>query len=159
MDPCCNDIIGGEIYIRARFNNNAGAVGDPGSPVVTYEGMGDVRIQPSGVSRTAGATTGGSEWITEQARPVRLLMNYANRCEHDPMRLFMERCEIDITVVERTRGIWHRMTHVKSVGDVEKNLSTGEITGIELITGVKNYKVKRNGSADQTAGLLMPPQA
>jgi hypothetical protein len=158
METCCNDIIGGEIYILARFHNNVGAVGDPGSPVVRYEGMGDVRLQPSGVSRTAGATTGGSEWVTEQARPVRLLMNYANRCEHDPMRLFMERCEIDLTVVERTRGIWHRLTHVKSVGDVEKNLSTGEITGIELITGVKNYKIQRKGSADQTAGLLIPAQ-
>jgi len=157
VNPCCNDVIGGEVYITAKFSSVGASGGGIQGNFVTYEGIGEIRIQPSKVTRTAGATSGGRLWVTEAARPVRALMTFANRCEQDPMRLFMERCEIAITIVEKSRGFWHFLTRAVIVGDPEKNLSTGEITGMEI--AADNYSVKQRGDAKQTSGSLVPLQA
>lgn len=150
IEACCNDIIGGEVYITARFRGGTGTQGN----FVTYEGIGEIRLQPSKVSRASGATSAGRIWVTEAARPVRAIMTYANRCDADPMRLFMERCDLDITIVEKSRGIWHYMMRAIVSGDVEKNLSTGEISGIEIIAD--NYRVERRTLSEMTSGILVP---
>lgn len=159
FDPCCDDVIGGEITITARFGAGgaAGAAGGASNNTETYEGMGEVRLQPSKVSRASGASSGGTVWITESARPIRLIMNYVNRCSKDPMRIFMERCQMDITVVEKSRAVWHFLTGALAVGDVEKNLSTGEISGMEIVA--QKYRTRRANQAANTAGNLVPLQS
>src|SRR5262245_18653278 len=139
MPACCDDVIGGLITITVQYPGG-GDTQDGAS--VMYEGMGEVRIQPAGVTRTAGASSGGSVWVVEAARPVRALITFTNRCEHDPCRLFMNRCRINVTVTEVSRAIWHTFSNAFVVGDVEKNLSTGEVTGIEIVTDRNNYSVK-----------------
>ena len=124
-DVCCSEIIGGEVYIVANFQN---------APSEYYEAMGDVRIQPSRVERTAGASSAGRVWVTEASRPCRVIMSFANRCDQNPVRLYCSRCLIDITVVEKSRGFFHQFTNSLVVGNPEVNLSTGEISGIEIVT-------------------------
>jgi hypothetical protein len=131
LDECCNEIIGGLIHITATFAPGGSAV---------YEGMGEIRIQPQGVSRASGATSNGTVWVTEVARPVRALVNFANRCKNDPMLLFNKRCNINLTIYEDSRGISHQLTSALVVGDAEINLQTGEVTGMEIVTSAGNYR-------------------
>lgn len=155
LPECCDDIVGGEVYITAQFGGAVGPGGGPGSgqAPIQYEGFGEVRIQPSRVLRASGASSGGAIWITETARPAKVLLSFINRCQHDPMLLFMQRCQVNITVHEKTRGFIHIFNEAHVTGDVEKNLATGEITGIELVGGL--YKVVSDQPED-TVGNLVP---
>lgn len=139
-DPCCNEIIGGLVVIKAVFANvSSQETRGGGERVATYEGMGEVRIQPMPVSRASGASSGGHVWVTEAARPIRALLSFANRCDNDPTRLFAERCRVHITVYEMSRGFRHTLTDALIVGDAEVNLSTGEVTGIEIVCSAIDY--------------------
>jgi hypothetical protein len=164
LPDCCDDIVGGEVYITAKFQagHGSGGGGGPGgqgggdeNAPVQFEGMGEVRIQPSRVTRASGASSGGAVWITETARPVKVLMSYINRCSHDPMQLFMQRCLVDISVIEKSRGFTHIFNSAHVTGDPEKNLTTGEITGIELVGG--SYTVI-TAEPEDTIGNLLPTQ-
>lgn len=151
-DACCNDIVGGEVVIHAFFRN--------GTPTKTYEGIGDIRLQPSGREVTAGASSAGSLWATEAPRPVRALLNFVNRCSNDPMDLFRGRCAISITVVELSRGLQHTLNNAVPVGLPEVNLSTGEVTGLEVACSRKDYSGPDDYSDDgaQTGGdNQLPP--
>lgn len=149
-DACCNDIIGGEIEIHAFFNN--------GIPMKTFEGMGDVRIQPTGRENTVGASSGGSLWATEAPRPARALLNFVNRCDNDPMDLFKGRCSIHVTVVELSRGIQHIFNNAVPVGLPEVNLSTGEVTGMEIACARRDYsKGDYNDGGQSGGGNNLPP--
>lgn len=150
MDACCNDIIGGEIIINATF---------PQGRNVTYEGMGDVRIQPSMMERTAGASSGGSLWVTEAPRPARALLNFANRCDFNPLDLFKGRCAMDIIVIEKGRGVQHEFAGAILVGLPEINLSNGEFTGMEVAStqyssGSYSDTGAASGAAGQRSGQL-----
>lgn len=123
---CCSEVIGGEVYIFANFTQSGGSE--------YYEALGDVRIQPARIERTAGASSAGRVWITEAARPIRVIMSFVNRCDQNPVRLYCERCLVNITVVEKSRGFFHTFTQSLIVGAPEINLSTGEISGIEIVT-------------------------
>lgn len=122
---CCSEVVGGEVYIVAHFS---------GTDSSYYEALGDVRIQPSRVERTAGASSGGRVWVTEVSRPMRVILSFINRCDTNPMRLYCERCQIGITVFEKSRGFMHQFNDCLIVGAPEVNLSTGEISGIEIVT-------------------------
>lgn len=155
LPDCCDDIVGGEVYIKATFSGPVfgGAGGSGGQAPLHYEGFGEVRIQPSRVTRASGASSGGAIWITETARPAKVLLSFINRCSNDPMQLFMQRCQVSISVIEKSRGFTHLFTDAHVTGDVEKNLSTGEITGIELVGAT--YQVISQGLED-TVGNLLP---
>jgi len=141
MDACCDVIIGGEIYITAEFKlSAAGGVGH-------YEAMGEVRIQPSTIERTGGATSAGAVWVTEASRPVRAILTFANRCSNNPMRMFCERCRVHIDIVEKSRGITHSLTDCVIVGFPEINLSTGEVSGIEIVCAGK-YSIEEAKKID-----------
>lgn len=128
-DVCCNEIIGGEILIRVTRG-----LGGAESPTAEYEALGNVRIQPKKIARTAGASSAGSLWVVEESRPVRVLMSFVNRCRADPSFLWDARCGLTITVVEKSRGVAHILTNAVVVGDpYEVNLNTGEVTGVELV--------------------------
>lgn len=147
LPDCCDEIIGGEVYITAKFSS-----GQNQAPM-RFEGMGEIRLQPSRVTRASGASTGGTIWVTETARAPKILMSFINRCEHDPMLLFMQRCRVEITLVEKTRGFVHLMSDAHITGDPEKNLATGEITGIEIVS--QTYKVSSDTPQD-TVGNISP---
>jgi hypothetical protein len=155
LPECCDDIVGGEVYITAQFGGAVGPGGGPGSEQapVQYEGFGEVRIQPARVTRASGASSGGAIWITETARPSKVIMSYINRCAHDPMQLFMQRCLVNVSVVEKTRGFTHIFNEAHITGDVEKNLTTGEISGMEIVGG--SYQVITSDTPN-TVGNLLP---
>src|SRR5580765_163467 len=162
LPECWHDIVGGELYITAQFAGVTGigggggqGGGDQNAPV-QYEGFGEVRIQPARVTRASGASTGGAIWITETARPAKIIMSYINRCAHDPMQMFMQRCLVNISVVEKTRGFTHLFSAAHITGDVEKNLTTGEISGIEIVGA--NYEVITSDTPN-TVGNLLPTTA
>lgn len=123
-DQCCSEIIGGEVYIIANFSEGS----------AYYEALGDVRIQPARIERTAGSSSGGRIWVTEVARPIRAILSFVNRCDQNPVMLYCKRCLVQITVVEKSRGFFHQFTNSLIVGTPEINLSTGEISGIEIVT-------------------------
>ena len=123
-DICCSEIIGGEVYIVANFSEGS----------AYYEALGDVRIQPARIERTAGSSSGGRIWVTEVSRPIRAILSFVNRCDQNPVRLYCERCLVQITVVEKSRGFFHQFSNSLIVGTPEINLSTGEISGIEIVT-------------------------
>jgi hypothetical protein len=131
---CCDVVIGGLVVIEAVFHGGGGGGGQEGNSL-TLEAMGEVRIQPMNVTRTAGASSGGTLWVTEAARPYRLILTFVNRCNKDPLRLFRERCQISITLTELSRcdDMTHKFLGCVIVGDVEMNLATGEITGMEVV--------------------------
>jgi hypothetical protein len=126
-DPCCNDIIGGEIFLTARF---------PDGGVGHYEGLGDIQIDTSQMRRNDGASSGGSLWVTEVPMPARVIMTFVNRCNSNkrPMRLFHARCRVDVTVVEKSRGLQHDFIGCAIVGMPRQNLSNGEVSGMEIVT-------------------------
>jgi hypothetical protein len=140
---CCNEIIGGLIHMTAKFA--AGGVG-------TYEGMGEIRLQPQGVSRASGATSNGSVWATETARPIRAIFNFANRCDSDPMLLYNSKCQLNVSIYEDSRGITHQLTNALIVGDAEINLQTGEVTGMEVVCSARDYT--RRPPVPLAAGLV-----
>jgi hypothetical protein len=146
MDPCCNDIIGGEVFILAKF---------PQGETGIYEGMGDIQIETSRIQRTAGASSNGSLWVTEQSQPARVLLSFTNRCalNKQPSRLFDARCRVDVTVVEKSRGIQHDFIGCVIVGMPRYNLSTGEVTGMELATDDYSGPTSYSETGAQTAGL------
>jgi hypothetical protein len=149
LDPCCDVIIGGEIYITAVFNGPGAAGGQgQGGGAGRYEAMGEVRIQPSALERTAGASSAGAVWVTEVSRPVRAILTFANRCSNNPMRMYCERCKIHIDIVEKSRGVTHSMTDCVTVGLPEVNLNTGEISGIEIICA-GTYTVEEAGNIEK----------
>lgn len=143
LNSCCSEIIGGEVYIFANF-------GSGGSEY--YEALGDVRIQPARIERTAGASSAGRIWVTEASRPIRVVMSFVNRCDQNPVRLYCERCLINITVVEKSRGFFHSFTQSLIVGAPEINLSTGEISGIEIVTD--DYTMQ---ASNEVLGSFCPP--
>jgi len=138
LDPCCDTIIGGEIYITATFNSGG---------ATRYEALGETRIQPSAIERTAGASSAGTVWVTEASRPVRALLTFANRCSHNPMRMYCERCRVSIDIVEKSRGVTHSLTDCVIVGLPEINLATGEISGIEIVCA-GTYSIIDSGTVD-----------
>lgn len=121
MDPCCDRIIGGEVYI---------SVGD-----VTFQAMGDVTISPTTSVREAMATAGGMTVITSRSKSATFSMDLANLCgDSDPMMLWESRCNVDVTVVEKSRGIRHLFTKSSIVGEPSINLSTGVLSGLQGAT-------------------------
>jgi len=118
MDPCCDTVIGGEIYVVA---------GDK-----RYEGMGDATILPASVERTAAASSGGRLVVTEAAVPATARIDFANLCDADPLELQTLRCKVDVTVVEKSRGFRHLFTQAVIVGRPEVNLATGVVSGLEI---------------------------
>jgi len=120
MDPCCDTIIGGLVYIQMGARR--------------YEAMADVTILPDPVERSADASQGGRLYTTERAKPARARMNFANYCNADPGDIFAARCHADITIVEKSRGFRHMFSKSSIVGTREINLSTGEVQGIEIAT-------------------------
>jgi hypothetical protein len=141
---CCSEVIGGEVYIFANFTQSGGSE--------YYEALGDVRIQPARIERTAGSSSAGRIWVTEAARPIRAIMSFVNRCDQNPVRLYCERCLVDITVVEKSRGFFHSFTQSLIVGAPEINLSTGEISGIEIVTD--DYTMQQS---NEVLGKYCPP--
>lgn len=118
-DVCCDDIVGGEVYITW---------GDK-----RYEAIGDVNILPARISREANATQGGRMYGVETPQLARVRLSaLANHCDADPMELFGARCKADITVVEKSRGFRHLFTESLCVGEPDINLVTGEVTGMEF---------------------------
>jgi hypothetical protein len=136
MTICCDDVIGGLIQIIVTFS---GQGGNQGGGQQKYEAMGEVRIQTIGVTRASGATSWGHVWVTEAARPLRILCSYPNRCGLDPLDLFKQRCRLLVTVIEWSRGFQHTFTDCIATGEVENNLTTGEVTGIELVCNWDQY--------------------
>ena len=125
-DQCCDTVIGGEIYITATIPH----IGER-----LYEALGEVRIQPTRLERTAGASSAGRLWIVETARPIRAIMTFANRCSVDPFELFCSHCNMSVNIVEKSRGYTHLLTGAVVIGMPEKNLSTGEVSGMEIVAG------------------------
>ena len=94
-----------------------------------YEALGEVRIQPTRLERTAGASSAGRLWIVETARPIRAIMTFANRCSVDPMELFCSHCNMSVNIIEKSRGFTHLLMGAVVIGMPEKNLATGEGVG------------------------------
>lgn len=119
-DVCCDTIVGGRVYVSNGDSR--------------WEATGDVTIMPRTVERTADASSGGRMFVTEKAVPARARMDFLNYCNADPLDLFDARCHVDVTIVEMDRGFRHLFTKAAIVGNIEKNLSTGVVTGIEIAT-------------------------
>lgn len=120
-DACSERIIGAEVYF---------SVGD-----IIFEAMGDVTIKPGRVSREASATAGGKVVVVEKSDPPSFSCDFANITgERDPMILWEARCGINVTAVEKGRGIRHLFTNCTIVGSPEINISTGIVSGIEGVT-------------------------
>lgn len=120
-DPCCDRIIGGEIYIT---------VGDR-----VFEAIGDVEIDPTRVEREANATANGRFYAIARAVPQMARITFANFCgDSDPMQMWDIACDMDITIVEKTRGIRHLFTRASVVGKPTQNLSTGQVSGMKIAT-------------------------
>lgn len=117
-DPCCDVFVGGIIFV---------SVGDQ-----RFEGMGEAKIRPRTVERTAGATEGGRLWVTEKAVPAQAELNFVNLCDADPLDLFDARCGIDVTIVDQTRGFRHLFSQSVVVGTPEINVTTGEVSGLKI---------------------------
>jgi hypothetical protein len=130
-DPCCTTVIGGEVFINAEFKGPG--TGNQSGGHAQYQALGEVRLQPAAIERTAGAASAGQVWITEASRPIRAVLSFVNRCNPNPMRMFCERCSINITIVEKSRGIEHLLTSCITVGAPEINFATGEISGMEIV--------------------------
>lgn len=120
LDPCCDRISGGLVYI---------SVGDK-----RFEGAGDVRIFPRTVAREASASSGGRLVVVERAVPARVILDMVRLCDADGLDLYDQRCDIDVTVVEKSRGVRHLFTKSAAVGEPEENLSTGVLSGVEFST-------------------------
>jgi hypothetical protein len=99
-----------------------------------FEFMADVTIMPATVSREGASTSGGKVYTTEKAVPARAKITFGNFQSADPMDLYDAQDVFDFTVVESTRNIRHLFTSASPVGDPEKNLTNGEVTGIEIVT-------------------------
>ena len=118
-DACSERIIGGEVYI---------SVGD-----TIFEAMGDVTIDPTTIEREASAS--GKTVVTEKSKPARFSCDLSNISgQRDPMILWDARCAVDVTVVEKGRGIRHLFTNCTIVGSPSINLSTGTVSGLEGVT-------------------------
>lgn len=121
MDACAKRITGGLVVIEK---------GD-----IRWEATGDVTIQPSTTEREAAATAGGVVYVTERAVPATFAMDLLNLPDdRSPMALFDERCDLNITVFEKSRGIRHLFTDASIIGRPEVNLSTGVVSGISGVT-------------------------
>lgn len=126
-DQYADDIVGGEVYI---------IVGDR-----RFEGMGDAKIQPRRREMTAGASSGGRLYGTEKAQPARAEISFVNHANADPLDVFDLRAHVDVTFVEKSRGIRHLFTKSLIEGTPEINLATGEVTGLRIATD----QYSRNG--------------
>jgi hypothetical protein len=166
-DPCCTTVIGGEVYIDAEFKGPDTGFGSKGT--AQYQALGEVRLQPASIERTAGAASAGQVWVTEASRPIRAVLSFINRCNPNPMRLFCERCNIDVTIVEKSRGVTHLLTECIVVGSPEINFATGEISGMEIVCA-GSYVVKTMDALpylwcqqsyyetpSEGAGMVFPP--
>lgn len=120
-DACCDTIVGGQIYITVEDK--------------IFEATGDVEIDPSRTEREAGVSANGRLSVTERAVPQMARITFLNFCgDSDPMQLWNYRCNMDITVVEASRGIRHLFTKASVVGKPTKNLSNGQVSGMEFAT-------------------------
>jgi hypothetical protein len=117
-DPCCDDIVGGEVYIT---------MGDR-----RFEATADVVITPRRQEREAKLTNGGRLMVTERAVPYLAEITFVNQCGGDPLKLWDSRCHTDITVIEKSRGFRHLFSKASIVGNPKVNLSTGEVQGITV---------------------------
>lgn len=115
---CCDDVVGGMVYITV------------GS--LRFEGMGEAKIDPRTVERTAEASAGGRLVVTERAKPAMAEVSFVNHCDADPVDLFDLRCHVDVTVVELSRGFRHLFTSASVVGTPQINLATGEVSGLRI---------------------------
>lgn len=118
MDPCCNQVVGGKVYVSADDQR--------------WEASGDVTIEPSNVSRELGATPSGRLTVVETAKPFRATLDMFNFCKNDPLELFKRRCGLNFTVVEKSRGFMHLFTNASVGGTPSINLQSGVISGIEI---------------------------
>lgn len=134
-DSCCEDIVGGMIYIMA------------GS--LRYEGTGDITIRPAHVERDAAATSGGRLAATERAMLAEAEFSFVNHCDADPMELFNGRCKLDIVIVEQSRNIRHYFNGAIMVGRPNINLSTGEFSGVRIVA--------RSGTQGESRYMRDPP--
>lgn len=130
-DPCCDTISGGRISI---------SVGDhAGNGNLVFEGRGDCEIEPRTEEREADATNSGAMYSTVKAKLAMCRIPYANLCDRDPLDLFDLKCKVNVTIVEEDRGFRHLFANSVITGTPTVNLSTGEVTGLE----VKTAKYKR----------------
>lgn len=148
---CCHTIIGGQIDIKIAPELGDDFQGPPPGPgglpgELTYHGMGDARIQPTTSERTAGMTNGGVMWITVAPRVARVVMDFANKCDNgklpiwDLIRPEGHDCKLRVTIREKDRGWVHVFSQAAIVGFAEFNLSTGVVSGLELVSDqYRNY--------------------
>lgn len=136
MNPCCDQIAGGEVYITLdRKNGKAGR----------YEAIGDVSIMPAPTEVEANSSSGGRLVVTHRSKPITASFDLANLCGADPADL-INGCNVDITVVEHTRGFRHLFSQAVITGNPELNLSTGVWSGLQVAVASKNYsKVNQSG--------------
>lgn len=147
-DDCCSTIIGGRVEVRMyTMSSKAGTPNRRGQGRRFY-GIGDARIQPQMFERTAGMTNNGKLWVTVAPRAARLLMDYMNDCRDAAIWEMIDpklECKLSFTVQEIDRGVTHRFNNAAVVGFAEINLSTGVITGLEVVAD--QYTVDPAGRA------------
>lgn len=117
-DMCCDDIVGGLIFVTV------------GS--LRFEGMGEAKIRPETIERSAEASAGGRLVVTEKAVPAEAELSFVNHCDSNPIDLYRARCHVDVAVVEQSRGIRHLFSRATIIGRPEVNLATGEVSGLRI---------------------------
>lgn len=100
----------------------------------TFQIAGECTIEPSMENRTGKSTSGGKMYVTVEPEPARAKCKFLNYVVGDPMALFRLRDDVNITFVEKLRGIRHLFTSASVVGRPSKNLQNGECDGIEIVT-------------------------
>ena len=77
-----------------------------------YQALGEVRLQPAAIERTAGAASAGQVWITEASRPIRAVLSFINRCNPQPDADVLRTVQYRHDHRGKSRGIEHLLTAV-----------------------------------------------
>jgi hypothetical protein len=119
-DRCCDQIVGGHVYV---------VLGD-----MRFDVAGETILRPGGSEREAFASSGGRMYGIERAVLTEAEITFLNACDADPDLIWNARCKAQVTIVEDSRGYRHMFTDAMIVGRPEKNLQTGEVTGMRITT-------------------------
>lgn len=120
----CPNVIAGLIIVSANGR--------------TFEATGTATISPRGESREGGATSSGRPTVVIKAKPITAELTFARYVDANGLDLYDLRCGVNVTIVEKSKGVTHYFNNSDIVGDPKEDLSTGELSAIQIQTD--NYQ-------------------
>lgn len=119
-DECCDTFVTGFFHLQ---------IGDK-----RYSVSGAARIRPGYVERATGAASDGRMWATETPVLSEADLVFMNFCDADPLEIFAQRCKIQATFVEDSRGFRHYFTDAVAAGRPEIDFANGQVSNISIRT-------------------------